>query len=211
VLERIRRHLSFANVTSLLALFIALGGTSYGLATGAIGSRELRDNSVRSKDIRNRAVTHRDVKRNGLGGTNIKESRLGKVPRARAADRVGGLTGAQLLLRCPGGTSPVSDVCVETTVRPRESYTGASIACEATDRPATPGRRLPTHAELSTAIGEPGIALAPEGELTQNVYPSESDPSQLQALFVAPGGGVGLTPNTGAGAKPFRCVVDPSN
>ena len=34
-----RKHLTFANVTSLLALFIALGGTSYAVATNSIGTR----------------------------------------------------------------------------------------------------------------------------------------------------------------------------
>ena len=41
-----RRHLTFANVTSVLALFIALGGTSYAVAT--IGTKQIKNNSVRS-------------------------------------------------------------------------------------------------------------------------------------------------------------------
>ena len=39
-------------------------------------------------------------------------------------------------------------------------------------RRATPGRRLPSHDELMTAIGDFGITLAEGGELTRNVYPS---------------------------------------
>ena len=46
-----RKHLTFANVTSLLALFIALGGTSYAVAT--IGTKQIKNNSVRSVDVRN--------------------------------------------------------------------------------------------------------------------------------------------------------------
>lgn len=34
-----------------LALFVALGGTSYGLATGSIGSREIKDHSIRARDL----------------------------------------------------------------------------------------------------------------------------------------------------------------
>ena len=44
-------------ILGLIALFVALGGTSYAVATGSIDSRELKNNTVRSKDIRNNVVT----------------------------------------------------------------------------------------------------------------------------------------------------------
>jgi hypothetical protein len=34
-----------------VALFLALGGTSYAVTKGAIGTREIRDNSIRSRDV----------------------------------------------------------------------------------------------------------------------------------------------------------------
>ena len=85
------------------------------------------------------------------------------------------------------------------------------MACEGTNRLKTLGRRLPNHDELLTAIGEPGVTLAPGGELTRNVYPS-STPGRVDVLYVTDDiGSVALTPNTAAGAKPFRCVTDPLN
>ena len=36
-----------------LALFLSLGGVSYGLATGSIDGREIRNNTIRGSDIRN--------------------------------------------------------------------------------------------------------------------------------------------------------------
>src|SRR4051812_49921795 len=99
-----RDDLTFSNLVSAAALFVALGGSSYAVATGSIGSREIADNSVRGKDIRNRTITGRDVRRNALGGVSIYESRLGRVPHARAADRLGGATVAQLRQSCPSGT-----------------------------------------------------------------------------------------------------------
>lgn len=212
MIDWLRDRLSFANVVSLLALFVALGGTSYGLATGAIGSREIRDGSVRSRDIDDRTITHRDVKRNGLGGAVVKESRLGRVPRARNADRVGGLTASQLRLRCPDGTVAVSDVCLEQTARAPLPYGSAAGVCKGVDTPRTPGRRLATHSELMTALGDPGIALAEGGELTSHVYPSTSAPGQVDVLaIVTPTGGVAVTPDTFEGRKAFRCVADPLN
>ena len=85
------------------------------------------------------------------------------------------------------------------------------MVCESIDRPASPGRRLPSHDELTTAIGEPGVTLAAGGELTRNVYPAAT-PGRLNVLFITDQfGSVALTPNTAAGAKAFRCVVDPLN
>lgn len=59
-----------AMVVALVALFLSLGGVSYGLATGVIDGRE----------IRNGSITFKDVKRDKLGGGAIKETALGVVP-----------------------------------------------------------------------------------------------------------------------------------
>ena len=63
-----------------------------------------------------------------------------------------------------------------------------------------------------TALGDFGIALAPGGELTRNVYPSSSRPGRLDVLYITDNvGNVALTTDTAAGAKAFRCVADPLN
>jgi hypothetical protein len=199
VISALRRRLTYANVMATLAVFIALGGSSYAALT------------ITGRDVADRSLTYRDLKRDTLGGGRIKESALGKVRRARNADRLGGVTAARLLVRCPSGTVPVSDVCVETKSRSPQPYRAAAVDCESTDRRAGPGRRLPNHDELMTAIGDFGIALAAGGELTRGVYPS-SDPGRLNVLFVTNDvGEVGVVPDTAAGAKPFRCVADPRN
>ncbi len=199
MIDAVRRHLNYSNVMATVAVFIALGGSSYAAIT------------ITGRDVKDGSLTHRDVKRNTLGGNRIKESRLGKVRRARNADRLNGLTAARLLLQCPQGTVPVSDVCVESTARAPAPYSVAAGICEGINRPATPGRRLPSHDELMTAIGDFGIALADLGELTRNVYPP-SDGGRLDVLFITdPAGNVGVTSDTAAGAKAFRCVADPLN
>jgi hypothetical protein len=200
VIKALRRRLTYANVMATLAVFVALGGTSYAALT------------VTGRNVKNGSLTFRDVRRDTLGGSRIKESRLGLVRRAWNADRLNGVTAERLLVRCPEATVPVSDVCVENAVRPPAAYGTAAVVCESTDRNRGPGRRLPSHDELMTAIGDAGITLAPGGELTRNVYPSTSDPGRVDVLFVNTGtGGVGVTPDTAAGAKAFRCVADPLN
>jgi hypothetical protein len=194
----LRRHLTYANVMATAAVFIALGGSSYAAL------------KITGADVRNGSLTKRDLRKNTLDGSRIRESRLGKVPRARNADRLNGAPASRFLVRCPDATVPVYDVCVETSTRGPLPYTGAAVACEGTDRNATPGRRLPSHDELLTAIGEPGVTLAPGGELTRNVYPASG--GRVDVLYVTDDvGSVALTPNTAAGAKAFRCVTDPVN
>jgi hypothetical protein len=198
VRETLRRHLSYANVMATVAVFIALGGSSYAAL------------KITGADVRNGSLSNRDLKRNTLDGTRIKESRLSKVPRARNADRLNGVSAARLFVRCPSGTVPVSDVCVETSARGPAPYSSAAVVCEGVERSATPGRRLPSHDELMTAIGEPGVTLAPGGELTRNVYPTAN--GRVDVLFLTDDvGSVAITPNTAAGAKAFRCVTDPLN
>lgn len=75
---------------SVLAMLIALGGTSYAVAAGSIGTKQIKNNSVRTSDVRNGTLSSRDVKRGSLGGRAVKESSLGKVRRASSSDRVGG-------------------------------------------------------------------------------------------------------------------------
>lgn len=200
----IRRHLTYANVMASIAVFVALGGTGY--AALRVGSSDIVDNSVRGKDIRNRTLSSRDVRRDGLGGASIKETRLARVPRARRADFLGGLSASELRLRCPEQTKFISGVCIERQARAPVAYGIASVQCESAQR------RLPLHHELMAIVGDDDIVLADGGELTAHVYPSAASPGRVDALtVVSPTGAVSTTPDTGAGAKAFRCVAYPSN
>lgn len=90
------RRPSPALVIACIALFVALGGVSYGVATGSIDSREIRNNTIRTQDlrnndirgidIRNSTIRTRDVALNTLTGSDIAESKLGKVPQSAKAD-----------------------------------------------------------------------------------------------------------------------------
>lgn len=73
-MRTVRATLSYANVMATIAVFIALGGTSYALAklprdsvgsrqlkANSVGSSELRSGSVRSQQIRNGSIATKDV------------------------------------------------------------------------------------------------------------------------------------------------------
>src|SRR5918999_251074 len=75
--ERIHRGISFANVVSLIALFVALGG-------GAYAAVKLKRNAVKSKHIAAEAVQGKDA----------NESTFDTVPRANAANTADTATNA---------------------------------------------------------------------------------------------------------------------
>ena len=101
------------------------------------------------KDVKDRSLTYRDLKRNTLGGSRVKESRLGVVPRANNSRRVGGFSAARLLLKCQSGMIAAAGTCIETTSRNPAPYGVAVNTCAFANERRTPGRRLPTHGELT--------------------------------------------------------------
>lgn len=82
----LRRRPSPALVISGIALFVAMGGSAYALVvTGA--------------DVKNGSLTGSDLGKDSLTGAQIKESAVGKVPKAKTADRVGSKTAAAVTTR----------------------------------------------------------------------------------------------------------------
>ena len=98
----IRKRLTYANIVATLALFLALGGSSYALT---VGSGSIRNNSIRSVDVRNGQLRDRDFLRGSIGGRAIKESRLGTVNSARTLRgtiTVRAQGNGSALAECPG-------------------------------------------------------------------------------------------------------------
>lgn len=67
-----------ALVVACIALFGAMSGSAYAVATGSIDARE----------IKNYTLTGKDMKKDGVGGVTIKESRLGTVPSSTVTEGV---------------------------------------------------------------------------------------------------------------------------
>jgi hypothetical protein len=77
--KRISRP-SPALVISLIALFVALGGTGY--AAVKINGKNIKNKTIAGKKLKNKTITGGKVKSNTLTGTQINESKLGAVPSA---------------------------------------------------------------------------------------------------------------------------------
>ena len=113
--KRLKRLPSPALIVACVALFAALGGTSYALATGSIGSREIRDGSIRNVDFKDGTLRGQEFKRDSLGGGAIKEQSLDgtKIPQVATAKKADTATTAttatgltrQLLVAANGAKS----------------------------------------------------------------------------------------------------------
>lgn len=84
MLARFRSSVTYANVMATVAVFVALGGTSYAVATGSIDSREIKNNTVGTKDLRNNDVRSRDVRDRSLLAQDFK---AGQLPAGEAGAR----------------------------------------------------------------------------------------------------------------------------
>ena len=67
MLSRFRARLTYANVVATLALFVALGGSSYAAVT------------ITGKNVKNSSLTGKDVKNNSLTGADVKNIKSGDV------------------------------------------------------------------------------------------------------------------------------------
>ena len=75
-MERIRKHLTFANIVSVMALFIALGGSAYAISKNSVSSKQIRNGGVRKVDLHKNSVTFPKVAKNAIGGGKVRNDTL---------------------------------------------------------------------------------------------------------------------------------------
>jgi hypothetical protein len=214
-MAKLRTRMSYANVTATLALFLALGGTSYAVlhvrsddvVDNSLRSRDVRNSTLRSRDLRDRTIRGRDVARDSLGSGAVKESALGTVPRAGDADRVGGVTAQDLRLKCPMGTLGKAGLCIETAAHSPDGFVGAVDQC------SRAGRQLIRMPELDLFARSNGPL--PQAEWTGSVYRNpDNGPmpvDELEAVVIQSDGGLAYDQVHVPVQHAFRCVALPSN
>ena len=78
-----REHLTFANVMSVIAVFIALGGASYAavnLPKNSVGTKQLKGKSVGTKQLKGNAVNSNKVKNFSLRANDFKKGQIPSGP-----------------------------------------------------------------------------------------------------------------------------------
>jgi hypothetical protein len=201
-----------ALVISCVALFVSLGGVSYGLAKGSIDSREIKNNTVRSGDVRNNTLRSKDVRNNTLRtfdirnnevrgfdirnstvqgrdvafntltGNDIAENSLGKVPSATTADTA-------------TNANTANSVATLMTIAPTSVAEGAAAVT------------LATHGPLTLTGACEAAALATEAVL--QVQTTEASSAAGGTSTVAPDNTATLTnPSFGPATFPVGEIVD---
>ncbi|MGI8430244.1 MAG: hypothetical protein ACR2OB_13315 [Solirubrobacteraceae bacterium] len=198
MLKPISDRLTFANVVSVMALFVALGGTAVaaGVAANSVGTRQLKDQSVTTSKIKDKAVT----------GAKVNVSTLGIVPRANTANKLSPALKASLTLHCPQGLQRAADTCFEPALRPAATFPDALGTC------AVAQRRLPSASELALVFDHLGAPQ--ENEWIATPYVAEisgvlqhlgtllaEDTSRKIRAFAD------VSPNSWS----YRCVTSPTN
>jgi hypothetical protein len=82
--DKRRIRLTYANVVASLALFAALGGSSY--AAISVTGAQVRDNSLSGRDVRNASLTGRDVRDRSLLAQDFKPGQLRAGPQGPKGD-----------------------------------------------------------------------------------------------------------------------------
>ncbi len=170
LVSKLRARLTYANVMATVAVFIALGGTSYGIATGSVDSREIKNNTVRSKDIRDNQVRSKDVRNFSL---LKRDFRLGQLPAGpRGATGPQGPSGAtNVVVRSnsatvdPGTALTITNRFVPCASGERATGGGAIILGDSGLPTNTGDDRLLGSAPANVAGGAPSAGQTPSGWL----------------------------------------------
>ena len=116
-----RKRLTFANVTSFVALFVALSAGSYAaiqLPASSVGTKQIKAKAVTNAKLKTNAVSTPKIAANAIDGSKVKDASLtgadislttlGKVPSAGAADTAAAAAVARVKIVSTGGTSQAS-------------------------------------------------------------------------------------------------------
>jgi hypothetical protein len=219
-MRTIRKRLTFANIVSCMALFVALGGAAYAagkLGKNSVGTKQIKNQAVTAAKIKNGTITGAQVANGSLTGTQINLSTLGAVPNATKAttatnastaenaQTLDGQSAEQLTsatkLRCPTGMQLSAGVCFEESPQAAEEWSSAVIKC------AEKGLRLPLISEL---IGfESKLSTAPPAEWTEG---ESFDGTEGQAVVAAAAEhSVSFGTDSTENSNLYRCVTPASN
>ena len=124
----VKDRLTYANVTATLALFIALGGTSYAAVTlprNSVGAAQIRAGSVGSSEVRDRSLTVRDFSRRSR--SSLRGARGPAGPAGPAGGTAGAADAADLTYKTASGT-------VARAPRDETTTATATVRCDSGQR-----------------------------------------------------------------------------
>ncbi|MGH2990930.1 MAG: hypothetical protein ACRDY6_22780 [Acidimicrobiia bacterium] len=109
MISNLRRRLSFANVMSAVALFVALGGGAY--AASKVESRDIAKDAIKNRHIMEGKLKNKSLQEDTLEGGKINESTLVGVEAGNVLSAVisnpGGLSNATVVRAGQQGTTVI--------------------------------------------------------------------------------------------------------
>ncbi len=162
------RRPSAALVISLIALIVALSGSSYAalmLPAGSVGTRQLAKGAVSTSKIKNGAVTGSKVARNSLTGANIDLGTLGTVPvavNANHATIADTATNASHATSADSATTAASAAALGSVAYRFDTSAGPIDVPACADNPCTPDQVGTTSAIATCPLGT--VAIGGGGE-----------------------------------------------
>jgi len=179
-MQRLRDRLTYANVVATMALFVALGGSSYAALTlprNSVGAKQLKRDSVSKSELTSGSVRSSEIRNGSITVADVSPN-------------------AQAVLRGPAGPPGPAGVSLRSSI----DVTGAQVAGNATlTEPAGPGKRLISFGS-SVAGCTPTASLARIG----------SDPGAGSIVTAIEGSKIAVEMYNSAGVKanlPFNLLV----
>jgi hypothetical protein len=80
---------TFANVMSVVAVFIALGGSAVALRANSVGSRQIKDEAVKGRHVADGKIKGKDLKEQAVGARELKPAALDLWPFVKLQNAVG--------------------------------------------------------------------------------------------------------------------------
>lgn len=171
--NRMRRHLSYANITATLALVFAMaGGAAY--AVDKINSHDIVNGSIRSVDLKNhKGVRGIDVRRNSLTGRQVKERTL-------SAQGIAAVNGDETV-NCTPRSLTVFANCVSTAL---DLVRRSHVVIVATGNQESVGQAAQAACRISIDGIRETLSVLPGEEATRNT--SGTATNGFARTFVSP-------------------------
>jgi hypothetical protein len=168
-----------SNVLGLVAIFIALGGTSYAMShlpRNSVGRKQIKNNAVIGKKVKDASLSGADLADNSVTGQQVSESTLGTVPSATSATTATNATTAT--------TATTADTATNATTATNAMQLGGSPAGAFLQGSAAPAGDLTgTYAAPVIAGGAVNSAKVQNQSVTGTDIANDSlDGTQVQNL-----------------------------
>jgi hypothetical protein len=210
-MRRLHSQLTFANVTAVIALFVALGGGAYAatsLPKNSVGAKQIKANAVTSAKIKNGAVTAAKIAPGSIG-TVATADNANHATTADSATRAGS---AETATRAASAETANRSATAETATRATTSDT-ATHADSATSADHATSANSATSADHATSAATAAVATDAntlDGLSSDSFAPvtnflsgaADVSVTSSQLLFAVPDGPELLT--TGTGANDFN-------